>query len=234
MLAIADERFDLSGRGFAPSVSAFGEAVETVSNDQFLEFMKPVKATEGTREVLTTAGTHGVKSVVVSASKHTYVSRMLEHNNLNGHVHSVIGNAQKKVNATTFEKKDIEAGCGAVGVAPHQAVMFGDSIGDVAAAARAGVGTIIIRTGRAEPPKVQRCDGLDTAASTLSSLTKPEAKLRAQVDAFQKLEHYREELLGHGYPINVLIVEEFSQVTFVSGIAQGGNASFHLGRTSGH
>lgn len=230
MLRIAEERFELQAKGVRAQVSEFSSIVETVSSEQFKDFMAPVRATEGTREILTDAGLQGIKSVVISASKHHYVMMMLEHNDLRGLVHTVIGNAQKKVNATTFEKKDMEAGCSAADVPPREAVMFGDSIGDIAAAARAGVGTIIIRTGRSLPCECPRGSG----AEVVTAADAEHRRMRAQVDSFQQLEHYRTELLGHGYPITVLLVEEFSQVSFEGGVSPGENAVFYAPATVRH
>lgn len=198
MLRVAFERFPIPEDEFDSLLRQFGDNANRVLAHGFLKFMENVKIDPGMERVIGNALNAAIPVAVVSASQRRVVLETLSHFGIRikekaGEglsIDVVIGNAVKKVNDTTFCGKSIMAACNELQVHPNQAVMFGDSIGDVAAAARAGIKTILI------------CPRSD----------KDREGLKKQIENFQIQPEYNEELLRAGGGIKVYLVSEFDQV----------------------
>lgn len=198
MLEVAFERFGLDRIDFQDLLERFTHHSALVVKHSFQKFMENVSLDQGLASAFQRANEEGVPVAVCSASQEHVVIETLKHFNLVSKdssgscdvVEVVIGNAVKKVDAQTFCGAAVEKACAELGVKPARAVMFGDSIGDVAAAARAGIGTIFICL--REPHALQA--------------------LKREIDSFQRQERYNKELIGRGDPITVYLVDGFDQV----------------------
>ena len=198
MLEVAFERFSLDRFDFEDLLERFTHHSAAVLKHGFQDFMKNVSLDQGLASAFEKANKEGVPIAVCSASQEHVVIETLKHFDLVAKdgsvscdvVEVVIGNAVKKVDAHTFCGAAIAQACEELDVEPARAVMFGDSIGDVAAAARAGIGTIFVC--------VRESHNLPG--------------LRKEIDSFQRQDRYNKELVGRGEPITVYLLNGFDQV----------------------
>ena len=198
MLTVSFERFKLDQFDFEALLDRVTHHAGTVLRHGFQDFMKNVTLDQGLARTLERANKEGIPIAVCSASQEHLVIETLRHFELMSKdgsmsvdiVDVVIGNAVKKVDANTFCGAAIAKACQELSVAPARTIMFGDSIGDVAAAARAGIGSIFVCV--REPHMLQG--------------------IRKEIESFQRQERYNKELMGKGEPITVYLVNSFSQV----------------------
>jgi beta-phosphoglucomutase-like phosphatase (HAD superfamily) len=198
MLRVAFERFNIDEFEFDALLERFSHHAGMVLKHGFHDFMQNVTLDRGLARAFETAKQEGIPIAVCSASQEHVVIETLKHFELKSKdlsasvdvIDVVIGNAVKKVDSSTFCGADIARACKELEVKPSQAVMFGDSIGDVAAAARAGIGTIFICV--REPEMMH--------------------SLKNEIESFQNQDRYNKELVSRGDPITVYLVSDFGQV----------------------
>jgi len=219
MLEVARERFRLAAFGKSLAASDLKNRVDLVLECGFHALMEKVEVDEGITSLFKEAQASGIPIAVCSASQKEFVEKALAHMGVQHLVHSIVGNARKKTGVNSFDGRDIRQACLDIGVDPSQAVMFGDSIGDVGAAALAGIGVVVICARHQERGAAPDAAEAAVLGAVDAAESHPNCPFTNQVNSFQDQSHYHRELMGHGHPITVLLVDDFSQVKLLRKLA---------------
>jgi phosphoglycolate phosphatase-like HAD superfamily hydrolase len=131
--------------------SDIGRAMSKVLTDSFEEFLKRVAPVELGDELAASIASRGIGLALCTTTKEEIIRPFLDVHRLLVHYRHLEFDAQKKEKDPTGEGRLLFSGqgvlraCAALGVAAENATMFGDSIADWGAAAKAGVRNVVLR-----------------------------------------------------------------------------------------
>lgn len=138
---------------------------------------------------------------MVTASGEVYTDTILKLNDLDKVFKVRVCNASKKTN-DGFSGADIIRACEELGVDPKNTIMFGDSMSDIGAAKLAGVPITIIRL----------YDHHAHSAGATRAPVERHNKLEQEIKKFRENPDNIQKMASSQYPLQVFIVDCFSQV----------------------
>lgn len=118
------------------------ERRQTIFAERYVARVRPFA---GVRELLSRMGAAGLRRVVATSSARADLERLLEVARITDLIDD--STDAEDVEATKPQPDIVLAALGKAGCTPEEAVLLGDTPWDVAAAARAGVRTVALRTG---------------------------------------------------------------------------------------